>query len=95
MENVTFILHKPSKPSLYMFLWLLLDLEARSSQLGVLGLWFTFLKPLSVLGPALLGYKHYPSSLCFTSRGGLEAHSLCSFWVEVNWKVFCRSTSGC
>lgn len=40
IETITFILHKPSKPSLYLFLSLLLDLEARSSHLGVLGLWF-------------------------------------------------------
>lgn len=72
-DTIIFILYKPLKPSLDFFLWLLLGPEARSSHLGVLGLWFPFffLKPLSDLGPPLLRHKHSPRLFWFISCGGL------------------------
>jgi len=79
METVTFILPKPSKPSLYLFLRLLLDLEARSSYLGVLS--FLFLNTI-FLGLARLRERCCPNLLCFTLWGGLGAHSLDSCWME-------------
>lgn len=60
METITFFLHKLSIPSLCLFLWLLLGLEARSSNLGVLGLWFPY---FSIKGRTISSEIQTPSQL--------------------------------